>query len=127
MDDPPRFLRVARALASVVAPVVPVASLLACGGPASTASVPVPIPASASNVGPDATSDPESTSEGTVTETTETDGSGPCRCSWDTNASAAPRVCKKGETNYAGAACVPASRPKYPIAIGPLPPPDLPS
>ncbi len=32
---------------------------------------------------------------------------GPCRCSWDPNASKAPRVCKKGEENYEGIACLP--------------------
>ncbi len=53
-------------------------------------------------------------------------GTGPCRCSWDTDANAAPRVCKKGEVNHAGEACVPKSHPKYPDYVeGPLPPPDL--
>ena len=36
----------------------------------------------------------------------------PCRCSWDTNAAAAPRVCKKGEENYEGVTCVPG-HPSY--------------
>jgi hypothetical protein len=51
---------------------------------------------------------------------------GPCRCSWDTDANAAARVCKKGEINHAGQACVPKPHPKYPDMVeGPLPPPDL--
>ena len=53
-------------------------------------------------------------------------GDGPCRCSWETNAAAAPRVCKKGEKSHTGDACVAGEHgPKsYPME-GPLPPPDL--
>ena len=57
-------------------------------------------------------------------------GSGPCRCSWDTNTAAAARVCKKNEVAYTGGLCKAADRPKYPdypIGVGPLPPPDLPA
>ena len=51
-----------------------------------------------------------------------------CRWSWDTVATAAPRVCKKGELNYQGQVCAPASHPKWNGPVkGPLPPPDLPS
>jgi hypothetical protein len=55
---------------------------------------------------------------------------GPCRCSWDTNAQAAPRVCKRGEINYEGQACVAGGggdRGEWDRPIkGPLPPPELP-
>ena len=60
-----------------------------------------------------------------IVQADPTDGVGKCRCSWDTNANAAPRVCKKNEIAYNGGYCKPGARPKYPIAIGPLPPPDL--
>ena len=54
-------------------------------------------------------------------------GNGPCRCSWDTKASAAPRVCRKGEVAYSGVQCKPNARPKYyPYPVGgPLSPPEL--
>jgi len=66
------------------------------------------------------TTEPESIVTGDPTT-----GTGPCRCSWDAKADSAPRVCKKGESAYDGKVCVPG-RKKYPIMVGPLPPPDLP-
>ena len=74
---------------------------------------------------------PTPSAEPTTSATTETvseSTTGPCRCSWDTDANAAPRVCKKGEINYEGVGCVPGSgKKKYPYPVkGPLPPPDLP-
>jgi hypothetical protein len=70
---------------------------------------------------------PTTTATTTAETTSEPVTSGPCRCSWDNNAAAANRVCKKGETNYEGQACVAASHPKYNGPVkGPLPPPDLP-
>lgn len=55
-----------------------------------------------------------------------TAGGGPCRCSWETNAAVAPRVCKKGEKSHAGEPCVAGEHniKSYPME-GPLPPPDL--
>ncbi len=115
-----RFLSFARRLAllSSVSP-----ALLACGGSnANTAATTAAPTTSSSNVSPE------------PPKTDFTAGSGPCRCSWDTNASAAPRVCKKGEVNYDGQACIPGKGgPSYgeggggymgPIP-GPLPPPEL--
>jgi hypothetical protein len=61
----------------------------------------------------------------TIVQGDPTEGVGKCRCSWDKNANAAPRVCKKNEVSYNGGMCKAGARPKYPIAIGPLPPPDL--
>ncbi len=65
----------------------------------------------------------------TVADTEPVDptaGGGPCRCSWDTHAATAPRVCKKGETSVTGATCTPGNHKyKYPIKVGPLDPPDL--
>lgn len=123
MDDLPRFLRVARALALTVA--APIAC--AGGGPQASAPSAAPLPSSSAAPSSDETAEVASDPKADPQTDPSTEGDGPCRCSWDTNASAAPRVCKKGETSYAGAACVPATRPKYPIAIGPLPPPDLPA
>jgi hypothetical protein len=90
----------------------------------------------ASNTGPTTTTAPGTSSSNVSTSPPPGDataGSGPCRCSWDTNASAAPRVCKKGEINYDGDACIPGhGGPSYgeggmgPMPVpGPLPPPDL--
>ena len=69
----------------------------------------------------------------TSTATDETPSDAPCRCSWDTNAAAAPRVCKKGEPNYDGVPCKSyhptgegGSYPSPSYTPGPLPPPDLP-
>jgi hypothetical protein len=90
----------------------------------------------ASNTGPTTTTTTPATSSSNVSNSPPpvdvTAGSGPCRCSWDTNASAAPRVCKKGEMNYDGDRCIPGGGNSYgeggmgPMPVpGPLPPPDL--
>jgi hypothetical protein len=129
MRGTPHYLRVALALAGVTG------LTLGCG--AGTATSPEPATAST-------TTAPESTGKsgdtvgvaapsgkavtsGKVSEYTA--GDGPCRCSWDKNPAAAPRVCKKGEVAYGGAHCVPASREDYDHYDigGPLPPPDLPA
>ena len=119
-DELPRFLRVARAVALVSSPFYAVA----CGGatneaPVTVAPVEKPAP-SASAPGDD--------EKPAVVADDPTVGSGPCRCSWDTNTAAATRVCKKQEVAYTGGLCTPANRtkyPKYPMGVGPLPPPDL--
>ncbi|MGZ3418025.1 MAG: hypothetical protein ACXVEE_09190, partial [Polyangiales bacterium] len=62
-------------------------------------------------------------------------GSGPCRCSWETNAALAPRVCKKAEIDHEGKACIPGGDHGpggegggYPMPVpGPQLPPDLPA
>jgi hypothetical protein len=103
----------------------------ACGGgtaptpqtPAASASVSASAVAS-SVVAPDG---------GHVAQRLEdaTAGTGPCRCSWEGNASAASRVCRVGETSWQGNICRPGDRSyngdryRYP-AVGPLAPPDLP-
>ncbi len=109
-----RFLDVARALALVS----PLAA--ACGGAAT------PLANSGGGTAPSASASASTP----VTEGPST-GSGPCRCSWDTNQAAAPRVCKKGEPSYEGVPCVPGQH--YPggegyldpPTLGPLAPPDL--
>ncbi len=72
---------------------------------------------------------PSSSASTVADQPDPTVGTGPCRCSWDTNASAAPRVCKKGQVNYLGVACIPgggtASDEDNDLPVGPLPPPDL--
>ena len=99
----PKFLLFARRLALLTP------TLVGCGS-----STPPP---------PIAVAPPPAT---TTSSTSEPIAEGPCRCSWDTDANAAPRVCKKGEINHQGQACVPKSHPKYPDYVeGPLPPPDL--
>jgi hypothetical protein len=110
MDE--RFLRVARTLALLT-------PLAGCGAepPPPPATPPPPIARKPSDEG----------DKPSIVQSDPTEGSGKCRCSWDNNANAAPRVCKKGELAYNGGVCVAGSRPKYPIAIGPLPPPDLPA
>jgi hypothetical protein len=123
-DRAVRFVRsLALASASSVAAVVS-----ACGGgqapatsPASTTAAPS---ASASSL--------QSTQVTTDESPQSMPNDGPCRCSWDTNAQAAPRVCKRGEPNYEGTACVAGGGPsyygnkKYPMPVpGPLPPPEL--
>jgi len=113
-----KFLAFARRLALLTSCTgVPLA---ACGGGSSNGP-PVAGPSTSSST----------TSVATSTATSEpmpTDG--PCRCSWDTNASAAPRVCKKGEENYEGVPCKPGHPSGeggyYGPVPGPLPPPDLP-
>ncbi len=90
------------------------AFLPACATTPSPApqNVPAAPSASATSATPVATVDP-------------TAGDGPCRCSWETNATSAPRVCKKGEKSHTGGTCVPGEH--YPTGLkeGPLPPPDL--
>lgn len=113
-DELPRFLRIARAVALI-------SSTTACGGAAT--EVAPKAPTTTEKPAPkEAAEDDE---KPTVVQGDPTVGSGPCRCSWDSNTAAATRVCKKNEVAYTGGLCVPGSRPKYPIAIGPLPPPDL--
>lgn len=106
-----RFLRVARALALMT-------PMAGCAAEPMRPIAPEPPKRSVADAPED---------KPVVVQADPTEGSGKCRCSWDTNANAAPRVCKKGEPSYHGGTCVAGSRPKYPIAIGPLPPPDLPS
>jgi len=112
----PKFLAFARKLALLTSTAAP--TLVACASsqpPVTNAS-----PATSTTTAATATGEPAS--DPTV-------GGGPCRCSWDTNAAAAPRVCKKGEVNYDGDKCVPGSHSgDYeggPVMKGPLPPPDL--
>jgi hypothetical protein len=103
-----RFLSFVQKLA-LVAPI-------GCASSPPPTTPPTPEPAASTSAAPE-----------TTTETTAA-GTGPCRCSWDTDAATAPRVCHKGEINYQGAECVPGTGKKYykgPIK-GPLPPPDLP-
>lgn len=103
-------------------------ALVACGGSTSAPNAPT---ATAPSAAPSASA----TATGTATATTTvadsepvdpTAGSGPCRCSWDTNAAKAPRVCKKGQTSITGAVCNPGNHQYKPqIKVGPLEPPDL--
>jgi hypothetical protein len=116
-DELPRFLRVARVLALMSA-------ASSCGGGAQE------FPTTVAPAEPAPKSTPSSEPTEAVTEGDPTVGSGPCRCSWDTNTAAAARVCKKNEVAYTGGLCKAADRPKYPdypIGVGPLPPPDLPT
>ena len=126
-----RFLAFARKLALVSG--CAATPLAACAG--SGANVP-PAGGGTSGEGSSTTS-ATNVATSTATETTPSDA--PCRCSWDTNAAAAPRVCKKGEPNYDGTPCKPnhpsdegGSYPypagsHYPMPVpGPLPPPDFP-
>ena len=64
------------------------------------------------------------TTAGSLVAEPPTAGDGPCRCSWETNAAAAPRVCRKGEVSHAGKACVVNAPKSYPVE-GPLAPPTL--
>ncbi len=84
--------------------------------PAPTPEKPAPTPVTA---GSQATVSSSSTVDPTA-------GDGPCRCSWETNAAIAPRVCKKGEKSHTGEPCVAGEHNNkvYPME-GPLPPPDL--
>ena len=115
----PKFLAFARKLALLTSTTAP--TLVAC---ASSSPPPVIQPS------PVASTTTAATSTSDTTPSDPTVGSAPCRCSWDTNASAAPRVCKKGEVNYEGDKCIPGQH--YggyeggPVMKGPLPPPDLP-
>lgn len=115
-----RFLSFVRRLA-LPAEALSVAALAACGGSQPTPST-APAP-STSTTATGATSG--STTDVAVDDPTA--GSGPCRCSWNTNAAAAPRVCKKGETSVDGVVCQPGNhkKPHYPKVLGPLDPPSL--
>lgn len=101
-------------------------ALVACGG-----STPAPTTTPAPSATPSASASATATTTATATvadgePSDPTAGSGPCRCSWDTNAAKAPRVCKKGQTSISGAVCTPGDHKyKYPIKVGPLDPPDL--
>ncbi len=100
------------ALAFVVPP------LAACGGATPAPEVPVAPTASTTTVATPTTVEPPSD---------PTAGGGPCRCSWETNQAAAPRVCKKNEMSYKGAPCVPSAHGQdddIPVG-GPLAPPEL--
>jgi len=116
-----KFLAFARRIALVTSTAAP--ALTACSGSTGNTATPI-TPTTPSSASSNATS--ESPPHKDITA-----GSGPCRCSWDTNAAAAPRVCKKGEINYEGTACIPGVGTSYeeggyyPPVPGPLPPPDL--
>ncbi len=127
MAEVPRFVRFAQALAFVGIGCSP--------APApTTASAPPSASGTTSSSSAPATGEPSSKSPTLNTQGADsesgTEGAGPCRCSWDTNATAAGRLCRKSEINYAGDACIPGDRkpkPHPPIIMkGPLPPPDLP-
>jgi hypothetical protein len=119
-----RAVRFARSLALASASSV-AAVVSACGGGGTPATSPKPAPSASASA--------TSTTQVTTEESPQNMPSdGPCRCSWDTNAQAAPRVCKRGEPNYEGTACVAGGGPsyygnkKYPMPVpGPLPPPEL--
>lgn len=114
-DEHPRFLRVARALALV-------STTASCGGGTTAAPVTVaPVESQPAKTGGSSEPSSESVAEGDPTV-----GTGPCRCSWDSNTAAASRVCKKNEVAYTGGLCTPGNRPKFKAVGGPLPPPDLP-
>lgn len=113
MSRPAGFLTFVRRLALLTP------ALAACSG--ST-------PGTAITSAPPAPSTTASAVSSTAPPHDVTAGSGPCRCSWDTDGNAAPRVCKKGELNYANVACVPGVSPPIDdeaLPVGPLPPPDL--
>lgn len=118
-----RFLSFARRIALVTSTAAP--AVAACSG-SNTNTATTTTPIATTSASPTSTS--ASPPPGDITA-----GSGPCRCSWDTNGAAAPRVCKKGEINYEGVACIPGGGTSYgeggyypPPVPGPLPPPDLP-
>lgn len=108
----PKFLELTRRLALLST--MPLASCTT-SSVTSTGVQPAPRPASSATTVAD--------------QPDPTVGTGPCRCSWDTNASAAPRVCKKGQVNYEGVACIPGggtpSDEGYYLPGGPLAPPEL--
>ena len=118
-----QFLDYASRLALVTGPVAP--ALAACSG--SNTNTATPIAPTTPSASTSSTAVSESPPHKDITA-----GGGPCRCSWDTNGAAAPRVCKKGEMNYEGTACIPGGGNSYdeggyypPPVPGPLPPPDL--
>ncbi len=99
---------------------------VACGG-----GQPGPVAPGAPSASTSASTSPSSTTATVATVDAPVDdptaGGGPCRCSWNTNPNAAPRVCKKGETSVGGQVCQPGNHKKkypYPV-VGPLYPPDL--
>jgi hypothetical protein len=111
VSTPARYLRFVQSLSLVSSAIV-----AGCGGSTPPTTTPVTSPSTTATTV--ATNEPIPVPTG---------GEGPCRCSWDTNQQAAPRVCKRGETNYDGAVCQPSARSyynNYPV-MGPLPPPDL--
>ena len=118
-----RAVRFARSLALASASSV-AAVVSACGGGQTPATSPTPAPSGSASA---------SVTQVTTEEAPQgMPSDGPCRCSWDTDAQAAPRVCKRGEPNYDGTACVAGGGPgyyggkKYPMPVpGPLPPPEL--
>lgn len=123
----PHYLRFARAIA--LASTGASAFAVGCGGAqpepaANPIASPTAAPSSSASA---ATVKYEEDEKPGIVQGDPTEGYGPCRCSWDTKADAAPRVCKPGEKNHVGVACVRGTRPKYGggIMIGPLPPPDL--
>ncbi len=123
-----RAVRFARSLALASASTVASAVVAGCGG----AQTPSPSSAPASSASGAASRAPSATQVSNDEAPQSMPSDGPCRCSWDTNAQAAPRVCKKGEPNYEGTACVPGGgasyygNKKYPMPVpGPLPPPEL--
>ncbi|MBL8718296.1 MAG: hypothetical protein JNL79_20110 [Myxococcales bacterium] len=96
---------------------------VACGGGQPEPTVPTASSASASSAS--ATTTTVATVDTPADDPTA--GVGPCRCSWNTNPNAAPRVCKKGETSAGGQVCQPGNHKKYkyPPVVGPLDPPEL--
>lgn len=96
----PRFLELAGRLALITT--CAVGSLAACAGGGTGAAPPTPKPASS----------PITVATSPTSGGTDPAPDAPCRCSWDTNAAAAPRVCKRGEENYEGVTCLPG-HPSY--------------
>lgn len=120
-----KSLRFLQALA-----LLPLPAAAACGPSTPAPTPPTSSSASASSSGTAASPPPSSTSTSVAEADPVSDptaGSGPCRCSWETNATAAPRVCKKGETSHNGKVCSPGKHYPYSGPIkGPLDPPELP-
>lgn len=98
---------------------------VACGGGQPEPAVPTASSASASSASASATTTTVATVDTPADDPTA--GVGPCRCSWNTNPNAAPRVCKKGEMSAGGQVCQPGNHKKYkyPPVVGPLDPPEL--
>lgn len=108
-----RYLRFARSLALVTGPLA-----VSCGGAQPAPASPAPLASAQSST--TVTNDPPPP---------PVEGDGPCRCSWDRNQQAAPRVCKRGQIDYQGKACLPPGRDveEWNVPVkGPLPPPELP-
>lgn len=103
-------------------------ALVACGGSAQAPTTPTTAtaPSATPSTSTSATASATATNVADSEPADPTAGSGPCRCSWDTNAANAPRVCKKGQTSITGAVCNPGNHQYKPqIKVGPLEPPDL--